>query len=345
MSAPAGADRNASHWCRLTPTGLGAVTVVSVHARERNGEVGGCTLMVPGAHGKRRPWPEPGRLCHAELRAASGVLDEVIVVGRVDGWELHLHGGDGVLEGVARQLERGGVLEARPRLVEALEVWTWRQARARLTSESGPLARLLTAIEAMPADAPLTPQQQTDLRRASALLGLGERLERLAVVRLVGRANAGKSTLFNALLGRSRALVSPRAGTTRDTVTARWRLRDVPVRLEDSAGVDQPGDQVAGADLVVHLSSEGEERRPEWEPSVIAVRGKADRPGPPQGADGCNGLAVSGLTGQGVAALSDAIAEGLQIPPEGPDDAWTPVGTTVRARVLRAGRRLGGRAT
>src|SRR5439155_7738378 len=65
----------------------------------------------------------------------------------------------------------------------------------------------------------------------------------LARVALVGRPNAGKSTLFNALLGRRRAVTSPVAGTTRDVLAEELDLcKDVPgaptVLLEDLAGLD-----------------------------------------------------------------------------------------------------------
>lgn len=58
------------------------------------------------------------------------------------------------------------------------------------------------------------------------------------VVVLVGAPNAGKSTLFNALLGRNRAVVSPQAGTTRDAVEQRAVIEGVAVRLVDLAGLD-----------------------------------------------------------------------------------------------------------
>ncbi|MCE9604124.1 MAG: 50S ribosome-binding GTPase [Planctomycetia bacterium] len=59
---------------------------------------------------------------------------------------------------------------------------------------------------------------------------------------LVGRPNAGKSTLFNALAGSERALVSPTAGTTRDYLTCRLTLAGVEVELVDTAGIDN-GDE------------------------------------------------------------------------------------------------------
>jgi GTP-binding protein len=60
----------------------------------------------------------------------------------------------------------------------------------------------------------------------------------LPVVVLVGRANAGKSTLFNRLAGASRAIVSPIAGTTRDLNIARVRHDDREFLLVDSGGLE-----------------------------------------------------------------------------------------------------------
>lgn len=61
---------------------------------------------------------------------------------------------------------------------------------------------------------------------------------------LVGCVNAGKSSLFNALLGRQRALVSPRAGTTRDYLEEAINLDGMPLRILDTAGLRQGEDSV-----------------------------------------------------------------------------------------------------
>jgi tRNA modification GTPase len=54
---------------------------------------------------------------------------------------------------------------------------------------------------------------------------------------ILGRPNTGKSSLFNAILGHDRAITSPVAGTTRDTVESWFELEGVPVCLVDTAGV------------------------------------------------------------------------------------------------------------
>ena len=56
-------------------------------------------------------------------------------------------------------------------------------------------------------------------------------------VPLVGRPNAGKSSLFNALLGEDRAIVTAEPGTTRDRVSEKLHVAGVPVTLSDTAGV------------------------------------------------------------------------------------------------------------
>lgn len=61
---------------------------------------------------------------------------------------------------------------------------------------------------------------------------------------IVGRPNAGKSTLFNALLGYERAIVTDIPGTTRDTVEERVSFGGVTLRLIDTAGLRDTGDEV-----------------------------------------------------------------------------------------------------
>lgn len=65
----------------------------------------------------------------------------------------------------------------------------------------------------------------------------GRLLREGAVAVLAGRPNAGKSSLFNALVGEERVLVTPHPGTTRDAVEASISMGGWPVRLVDTAGV------------------------------------------------------------------------------------------------------------
>ena len=142
--------------------------------------------------------------------------------------------------------------------------------------------------------------------RASRLYSQG------ASVVLAGRTNAGKSSLFNALLKENRAIVSSQEGTTRDYIEAECHIGGIPVRLFDTAGfrasdneVEEEGirrsrDLVDSADLVVYVLDADEDPSsiPERD-NVIAVRSKRDLTGI------ADGLSFSSLTGEG---LGDVIA-------------------------------------
>lgn len=171
-------------------------------------------------------------------------------------------------------------------------------------------------------------------REISRLLGGFERgriVREGARVVLAGLPNAGKSRLFNALVGRERAIVSPHPGTTRDTIECTIDVRGVPVTLIDTAGlrdsvdeVEQIGiartsEEMRGADLllmVVDVSSASEESVYTTPVSggpapVLLVLNKTDLA--KQGLDthDPNAFLVSAATKEGVDALLDAIADKL----------------------------------
>jgi tRNA modification GTPase len=90
--------------------------------------------------------------------------------------------------------------------------------------------------------------------RIDALLATapeGELLREGALTVLAGRPNAGKSSLFNALLGTERAIVTEVAGTTRDALEADASVEGYPFRLVDTAGLRETVDRVEGMGIEV----------------------------------------------------------------------------------------------
>jgi tRNA modification GTPase len=146
---------------------------------------------------------------------------------------------------------------------------------------------------------------------------------------IVGRPNAGKSSLFNRLVERERAIVTATPGTTRDLVTERISLDGIPLELVDTAGLregleeaEQMGiarsrEALADAALVVVVldatAALNEEERGLLEavkgrPAVV-VENKSDlaEVGLRDGLDGLDVLRTSALTGEGIAELRERI--------------------------------------
>ncbi len=84
----------------------------------------------------------------------------------------------------------------------------------------------------------------TLLRRQIEQRGVGERPFRIV---LAGRPNAGKSSLFNALVGRAAAIVSAEPGTTRDYLEKDVHLPGITLRLVDTAGLRTAVDGIEAA--------------------------------------------------------------------------------------------------
>jgi tRNA modification GTPase len=148
----------------------------------------------------------------------------------------------------------------------------------------------------------------------------GERLREGALLVIAGRPNAGKSSLFNALVGAERAIVTEIPGTTRDAIEAHAVIEGFPFRLVDTAGLRASDDRVeklgievarrylAAADLVLFCrDAEGDEFRVDRAPlvEVVTKNDLADRPTarPP------DHLAVSIVTGHGLPELRRRLAE------------------------------------
>ena len=161
---------------------------------------------------------------------------------------------------------------------------------------------------------------------------------------IVGRPNAGKSTLFNALLGYDRAIVTDIPGTTRDTVEERANFGGVLLRLIDTAGLREAGDEaerlgversrqaVARAELILAVTDgAGEFTREDREALELAassgrpwiwIASKRDLTGPTalwatgwEGNAPAAAVSLSAKTGEGLKELEQAVSALYPEPP------------------------------
>ena len=224
------------------------------------------------------------------------------------------------------------VAEAREALIGA---FADRQALFFLHALDGGLSRAVRSIA----------RSLGTLRRGHPLEPLDERIEALSrraplglamasppVVVLAGAPNSGKSSLFNALLGEDRAIVSAAPGTTRDVVADSVSIDGFPVRLLDSAGLRETGDfverlgverarcAVDSADIVVVLVDPAGDVEAQTRIAAavqprtrrIVVFSKCDRPGFAAWRAGLrreawDAVATSSLTGEGIGVLRSRI--------------------------------------
>lgn len=230
---------------------------------------------------------EPGEFTRrAYLNGKLDLLQAEAVLDLIDGRSRALH------RAAVHQMERG-----LSRRIEEL-----RQALIGLE------ALLVYSIDFPEEDEPPVPPERIRdsaegvLARMDALLATapeGELLREGALTVLAGRPNSGKSSLFNALLGTERAIVTEIPGTTRDALEAVVSVDGYPFRLVDTAGLRETDDRVEGigievarrylsaADLVLFCAEAGREIDEDervflagMDPErTVLVRTKADRAG------------------------------------------------------------------
>lgn len=232
----------------VSPAGQGAVALIHVSGP---GAMPTVQALLRGTD-----LPGPGRSRHAWLHDTRGDrLDDALLVVQSPAAsytghalvEVGIHGGATVLDAVLKALEASGA-----------RVGTWKHLldQGKRTGAVNPLfmaahrhlARVLSRRGATLLVQALSGELQRILREAlenqdrialQALYRASHQAEawlRPLRVVLAGPPNAGKSTLFNALLGWERATVSSEAGTTRDDVEEDLLVEDRPLRLVDTAG-------------------------------------------------------------------------------------------------------------
>lgn len=221
--------------------------------------------------------------------------------------------------------------------------------------DDGPLPRA-RALEA-------SARVMAELDALMATLPAAELGREGVTVVLAGAPNAGKSSLFNALAGERRAIVSDVPGTTRDAIEVLVEHEPWPLRLVDTAGLRTSDDVVerlgvevsmhrlAGAHVVLVCGEDAASMRAarstiaalDVPPStIVAVRTKADlipaaqRAALPTTLDSAPCVAVSATTGEGLAELRAAITDAVRATVPDPAESSPMVTRARHVAALRA---------
>ena len=166
---------------------------------------------------------------------------------------------------------------------------------------------------------------RSPLEQLKASFAFGKMVHEGMTLAIVGRPNVGKSSLFNRLVERERAIVTATPGTTRDLVSETVAIGGIPVKLVDTAGIREASDEaesigirkskeaLADADLVLVVVDASQpateedvalqglaEKRP-----LIVVRNRSDLGTSDQWpvASGSQEVLTSAVTGEGIAEL------------------------------------------
>ena len=339
---------------RLTASGQAGIAMVGVKGPDA------CTLVARcfAPLAARQPHP-PDRVLFGTFTDHGEPIDEVMVaVQPVGSWhtvEVCCHGGAAAVDGVVGALERCGARvvnwqtygashppdhPARALATSAMLQLPWAlteraagvlldQARGALDREVDEIVRLVEHGDRDVATLAV------DRLMATAPVGL--HLTHAWRVTLVGRANVGKSTLMNALLGYPRVTVSPVPGTTRDVVRQVAAVDGWPIELADTAGlrpvrqgieqasIERTHRRLRQSELALVVLDRSEPLTPddgrllgvEFPCPVVPVANKSDLP-PAWPTDPVPGaLPVSALHGDGLDDLVDRLAAALvPCPPE-----------------------------
>jgi tRNA modification GTPase len=249
---------------------------------------------------------------------------------------LDLTAAEGIADLVAAETEaqrRQALGQAEGGLAARLGAWAERLTRALALAEAAiDFSDEGVGEEAEREALALAWEVAAELSAALAGAGPAERVREGVRVAIIGAPNAGKSSLLNRLAGREAAIVSTRAGTTRDVIEVRMDLGGHAVTLADTAGLREAGDEIeaegvrralawAGAAEVLVAVFDGAAGAADAATCGaisahagirIGVASKADLGAFAGTIDGLPLLPVSSVTGEGIDGLVAALTEAVR---------------------------------
>ncbi len=322
---------------QLTPAGRGAVAVVLVTGAGAGELVGRFFKAASGRCLSDLPLNRIFFGCWYSTPDDPG--EELVICRREASVEVHCHGGATCVAAIIAALQSAGAV------CLSWEEWLAKVSpdgicvaaqvdlsRAPTQRTAGILLDQFRGALRHEIDRSVVALHEEQLEHASEILNrlldttaVGSHLVTPWKVAIVGRPNAGKSSLANALLGYQRAIVQDMPGTTRDVVTATTAVDGWPIELADTAGIRQASDaveqagvafakqQAAAADLTIVVW----DRSGAWtdedadltrtSSKVLLVHHKSDLPAIDLSAPA--GLEVSSVSGGGLSELMSSIAD------------------------------------
>lgn len=239
----------------LSPRGAGGVSVLELRGS-------GARAMLSSLCAEEL---KLGALRLVRPRSGGEELDEALAWCESDArCELHVHGSVPLVRALIAELHARGARDGAAMALEESLAQAPCEMAARIVLDQleGAWERAFERWKQLDAAALAQELATVEERSRAARFALEP-----ARVALAGPVNAGKSTLFNLLVGRERVVVSSVPGTTRDTISERVQLGAWPFELVDTAGerdrevdaLEREGQQLgrnlrAGADLVLWLS-------------------------------------------------------------------------------------------
>lgn len=317
----------------LTPSGTGAVATIAI-VGDSAWSIIQSSFSVRSKTVCPTP-PQQGAVLFGNFGEPPG--DEVVVTVRPDAtdwFEIHCHGGPQVVDWLLEQMAQHGATivpwielerqvstkhfqaQAARQLTQAM---TLRTASILLDQYHGALAKGLQSI-IQTFDEHQPDAARLKLERLATLCNIGRHLIHPWRVAVCGPPNAGKSSLVNALAGYQRTVVTPIAGTTRDTVSTLLAFDGWPIELLDTAGIRQSTDQLEekgiqlglnaarDADLVLWVTEPNGWKPPPAEiDTALCVLNKSDLLNASNYGQPPNAVLVSATTGSGLELLIAAI--------------------------------------